>query len=150
MVTMLGRRKPATVSSVADAWTVAQGSYNGHPMLVRINTAYRETSDRGEYPIRIGVALPVNQPDDRGWPGSEEGHQLQDAEDKIVRAVRGRAVLVAVITGKNMREFVFHAHASDWIADFDQEASAAVTSHELQVMAQLDPDWNVYASLLSG
>src|SRR4051812_15891839 len=100
-------------------------------MLVRVNKAYRDASDRDGYPIRIGVALPLNSPDDRGWPSSDEGHQLQRAEDEMLRVVRGRAVLVAVITGKRMREFVFHAQTPEWIAEFDEQASALVTSHEV-------------------
>ena len=57
-------------------------------------------------------------------------------------------MLVLVITGKDMREFVFHSRDSDWIGEFHHEANEAVSTHELQVMAQTDPKWTVYRQFL--
>ena len=141
---VLRRGKNTRVETVDDVWTVAKGEHDGRPILFRVNTAYLGASDLDQFPIRIGVALPLNGPDGDGWPSGPEGQQLQMAEDAILAATRGRAVLVLVITGTGMREFVFHARTDDWIGEFDREASASVRTHQVQVMAQNDPGWTVY------
>lgn len=124
---MVRRSNEATVKSVDESWTVARAQYDGRPLIVRVNDACVQAGDLDQYPIRIGVALPLNDPDKDGWPSGPEGEQLQKAEDVIVGAARARAVLVAVITGTGMRELVFHARTSDWIGQFERDPSAAVT-----------------------
>jgi hypothetical protein len=117
-------------------------------MLLRVDTAYRDEAARAGHPIRVGVALPINEPTDRGWPSGPEGEELQVAEDEVVRLVADRAVLVAVITGKNVRELVLQARDSEWVAEFHRAADEAIATHEVQVIAETDPDWEVYRSLL--
>lgn len=145
---MFGHRNKPTVVSVEASWTIARAVDDGKPLLIGVNIAFRDAVDRDRYPIRIGVALPLNTPDDQGWPSSAEGHELQAAEDRIIDALNGRAILVGRITGRSMREFIFHASDHDWIGDFHSEVQASVTSHEVQVMAQTDPGWTVYQQLL--
>lgn len=58
-----------------------------------------------------------------------------------------RAVMVAVVTTGEMREFVLYTGAGDWIAKFDGDLQAAAGDHtEVQVMAQRDPEWTAYSS----
>ena len=138
------------VESTKDSWTLASATHGGKPMMIRVNVAYRDSTDRSAYPIRIGVAIPLNQPHERRWPTGPENQQLQSVEAGLDRLLAGRAVLVAAITGDNVREFVFHARDSEWIAAFHREAMATVVTHEVQVMAEHDPDWTVFHDLLPG
>ena len=58
--------------------------------------------------------------------------------------------MVAVITTSGMREFVLHSDSSDWIGGFQQDLAAALPTHQVQVLAQLDLEWTVYKNLDPG
>lgn len=45
-----------------------------------------------------------------------------------------------------MREFVLYTGSGDWIERFHGTLRAALPSHEVQVVAEHDPDWDVYQS----
>ncbi|MGH9113172.1 MAG: DUF695 domain-containing protein [Acidimicrobiales bacterium] len=138
-----------TVASVGDrGWRVAQGAFDGHPVIVRCNPGFRGAIDRAEWPIRIGVAFPLRAPDTIGWPSRTEGDELGRAEDEIVRLAADRAVIVAVITVNGVRELVLHARESGWIEQFHREAREAIATHEVQVVAERDPDWEVFEDLV--
>jgi Family of unknown function (DUF695) len=128
---------------------VAQGTFDGHPVVVRCNPGFRDAVDRAEWPIRIGVALPLRAPDAVGWPSRAEADELGRAEDEVVRIAGDRAVIVAVITVNGARELVLHARESGWIEQFHREAREAIATHEVQVVAQRDPGWEVYEDLVA-
>lgn len=100
-----------------------------------------------DFAIQIGIAVPLLNPDPGGLPRPDETEQLHSIEDTVDRLLGGRAVMVAVITTGEMREFVLYTGSGDWIAQFHTDLQAAVDTHEVQVVAQRDPDWNVYTSL---
>jgi hypothetical protein len=141
---MFGRRQKPTVESVEESWSISQGRHENRPILARFNKAYADTSDRSEYAIQIGVAIPVNAPDGRGWPAGDENEQLQVIEDEVVRTAAGRAVLVGVLTVKGVRELVLYSREGEWIEGFHQELQRSITTHEVQVMAQRDPKWTIF------
>jgi Family of unknown function (DUF695) len=146
---MQGDAVALRVASVGDrGWRVARGRFDGQPVVVRCNPRFRDAVDRAEWPIRIGVALPVRAPDSVGWPSRTEGNELGRAEDEIVRLAGDRAVIVAVITVSGVRELVLHARASGWIEEFHREAQEAIATHEVQVVAQDDPGWETFEALV--
>jgi hypothetical protein len=134
---------------MAPAWTVSEGMYNKKPLFARFNTAFRNAGDTANYPIQVGVAVPLQSPDDRGMPAAAELVELGKLEDLIVERVAGLAVMVGAITTNSMREFVLYTDKADWIEEFDHAMQAAVKSHRVQVMAQTDPKWSVYSQFVS-
>ncbi len=140
---MLGRKK-TTVEATQEAWDISRGEYDDMLLLARFNSAYRRASNLTDYPIQIGVAIPLVSPDAHGMPGSHEEVELAAIEETILREAAGQAVLVGVITTKSMREFVLYTTTGDWIESFHLRLSSGVASHEIQVMAKRDPEWTVY------
>jgi hypothetical protein len=147
---MLRRRASTTVAAAAaaDDWNILQGTFEGRPMFARFNPGFRAASDRGEYGIQVGVAIPLNAPNEHGLPAPPELEQLDQIEDEVVEKARDRAVLVGVFTTSSMREFVLYTRTSDWVESFHHELEVAVPTHEVQCMAQRDPDWNVYRTFV--
>ena len=151
----LFRKKQTPSSSVAvhprdiagDEWSVSEGQMDGAPVIVRFNQSIAAAAGHPEYSIQMGVALPLLTPNPGGLPTPEEAEELNAIEDVIDRLVGDKAVMVAVVTTGEMREFVLYTGSGDWIAKFDADLQAAAGDHEVQVMAQTDPEWNVYASL---
>src|SRR6185503_13592810 len=96
---------------------------------------------------RVGVTIPLRNPRPDGLPDKVESERLQSIEDALIAASKERAILVAVITTSGMRKFVFYTETGDWIPDFHQQMMRSTSSHEVQCMAQHDPDWTVYHQL---
>lgn len=146
---MLRRARPTVLEAQkVDAWQISRGEDDGHDLFARFNAAFRKAVDRESYPIQIGVALPLNEPDDLGLPTTEEGVALGEAEDVLLECAGDRAVLVGVITTHGMREFVLYTDQPDWVAGFREELQSAIASHSVQVMAQSDPGWHVYRTFV--
>jgi uncharacterized protein DUF695 len=59
------------------------------------------------------------------------------------------AVLVGVITASNMREFVLHSAMHDWLSAFHEELRAAGRPHDVQMIGEMDPEWQVYGQFVS-
>ena len=114
-----------------------------------MNGALAKVRDRNDYSIQIGVAVPLNDPDDRGLPCDGEAETLGNIEDLVVDIAGDRAVLVGVITTGSMREFILYTRSGDWIEGLHTQLSASVTTHRIDMMAQHDPDWTTYQSFMS-
>jgi hypothetical protein len=143
---MLGRKKGPTVATAEDSWAVYKGTRDGDLLLVRIQTTLRLARDRASYPIQIGVALPILTA--TGYPSPEENLELQDIEELVINEAGDRAVWVAALTVRGVRELVFYCSSGEWIAEFHQRLQSLVSSHEVQCMAQSDPDWSTYFAFL--
>jgi hypothetical protein len=90
-------------------WGLLEGRADDGPFLVR----YREfppTFPRTHYPVRLNLFWSMSQPDDNGLASEVETERLEQFENRLVAAVESDAhsVFVAALTGKGMREFVFH------------------------------------------
>ena len=143
---MFGRKKQTTVAAApSNGWQISSGEREGRPISTRFNAALARAADRRDYGIQIGVAVPLVDPDPWGLPRGGEFAQLDAIEDVVVATAGDRAVLVGVITTAAMREFVLYTGDGGWIADFHQSVQAQIDHHEIQVMAQTDPDWQVFA-----
>lgn len=136
------------VAEATSAWQVYEGNYSGKPLYARFNTAFRQAGDTADYPIQLGVAIPLNNPDQHGLPASAELDELAAIEDLIVEKVAGNAVLVGAITTNSMREFVLYTNNADWIEGFDHSMQEALAGHTVQVMAKTDPKWDVYGQFV--
>ncbi len=131
-------------------WSVGEGELEGKVMIVRSNTGYRGLGSVAGYEHQVGVAVPLRAPEPTGLPSPEEAAQLGDLEDSICTSLEAEAesLLVAVITGSGMREFVFYTRAPEEAKQRFELLRRSVTSHEIQLMIQPDKDWRVYAELV--
>jgi hypothetical protein len=148
---LFGQAKEQLVkeAETAAAWVVSEGSYNGKPLYARFNAAFSHAADTADYPIQVGVAIPLHSPDKRGLPLPAELDELAEVEDLIVEKVAGQAVMVGAITTNSMREFVLYTDKAEWIEGFDHAMQAAVKGHRVQVMAKTDPKWAVYSQFVN-
>lgn len=141
---MFGKKAPGDPRTLPENWAVSQGTYDGKPLITRFNVGLRQAAGHPAYPIQIGVAIPLKAPDARGLPGPDESAELILIEEELDRLVGTRAILVGAITTSGMREFILYSGEGDWIAQFHQDIQAAISHHEVQVMAQRDEGWATY------
>src|SRR5437763_16733679 len=91
----LGSLPPIT--SDADRWRVAEASYGGSPLLIRLNASATPWVGHAALPIRLGFAIPLNRPKDGGLPDPAENEELNEVEDIIRREVEAKATGVHVL-----------------------------------------------------
>ena len=144
---MFGLFKKAPQYPTECKWTVLQGEHEGRFMIVRRNDSAAQLRGHVEYRYRIGVAIPLKEPDERGLPSNEESSQLNIIEDKFTEALeRDRQCLeVLVITTGGMREFVFYSRDAAAAKSILEANTKSASGHELQSYIAEDPDWGVYA-----
>lgn len=127
-------------------WAVCTGEYEGRPMLVRRNGAGEQGIGHPSLPYQIGVAVPFLCPREDGMPPRDEDEQLHAIEDALSDSLKANnlCVFVLVITTKGMREFVFYTGDPDAVRGKVEAIQQRVQSHEVQLMIQHDPHWNVF------
>ena len=140
--------EPGGPIKIADDWQLSEGEYDGGYIVTRFNRGAKVIAGKPAYGIQIGVAVPLNQPNEHGLPGDVELGQLAAFEDDLDARLAGRAAFVGVITTGGMREFVLYTGSGDWIPGLHEELRSALPTHEVQMQAQTDPKWSVYRSFV--
>jgi Family of unknown function (DUF695) len=135
-----------STESQKESWSVAQGTNNGRPMFVRINTGLKLLAGKPPYDHRLGVAIPLQAPNQHGLPSKEESQQLNGIEDALRAAVLSseKTHLAVVITTNGFREFVFYTSVPRDIVITMERFRKEVTSHQIQFHVKPDTTWEVY------
>jgi hypothetical protein len=129
------------VETADDPWEFFTGvAADGTEFLARFATRYRDDEPfRREHTIRIGIAIPFS------WRlRARHGARLEAIEEEVISAAGDATTLVGVITTSKMREFVLYSGAPERIPDFHDELRRAFPKYDVQVVAEEDPDWQVY------
>lgn len=147
-----GQCRIEEVSADAATWEIVEGLYEDTPIVVRYNSGYRDTSDRSAWPYQIGVTVPLGNAGPDGFPLEPELEELSLVEDVLADSLRGGppAVLVGVISTRGMREFVLYTRDPAWVEPWAGSLSERIETHDVQVMIQPDPEWDVYEAFASG
>ena len=93
--------------------------------------------------------MPLHSPEQTGLPSPTEDAELAAIEDAIRGLLQEQAesLLVAVITTSGMREFVLYTRAPEVAEKRFEQLRTRIVTHQIQLMIQLDNDWDVYAQL---
>ncbi len=131
-----------------EQWSVFETSTSEGPLVFRINVSAAQWAKHPALGIRVGFALPLNQPVPGGLPDPAENRQLNDVEDQIFSCVMasGPAIEVLAISTGTFKEYIFYIQNGDAVAQMHDKLRSEITSHEVQCMAVHDPEWMVYAS----
>jgi hypothetical protein len=116
-------------------------------MLVRKNQGTSLQTNRGRFPVRLGVAVPFLKPDASGMPSPDELLALARIEDLLCAEVEaeGNGVFTLAITTNGMREFVFYVTEAGWAHACVERVRAQVPDHQLQMYSEPDRAWQIYS-----
>ena len=126
------------------AWYIYRGGDAHGELHARFDHDARSLAGRPEFEIQVGLAVPLLEPGPDGLPLEHELPDLDAIERVVVQEAGDRAVLVGVISTGGVREFVLYTGDGQWLEEFQGAVSAAVETHEIQMMARRDPEWLVY------
>ncbi len=139
-------RLPA-ITDPAHTWGVAQGNYEGSPLIVRFSQSAKEWCSHPDLPIKLGFAIPLNAPTEGGRPNPAENDQLDHEIEDIIRgevAARTKGIHALVLTTGTMKEFVFYIPRGIDIKTLHEAIQAAVPTHQVQCVAVSEPNWESY------
>jgi hypothetical protein len=128
------------------SWTVNEGQLNGRPIFVRRNESAKAFAGHRDYRFRVGVAVPLRNPNGNGLPTDDEMNQLNSIEDALTQALEANqdSLHVLAITTGGMREFVYYTRNPQGARSTIECAQAVASSHEIQNYIEEDPHWKVY------
>ena len=130
------------------AWYIYRGGDEKGPLHGRFDHDARPLAGSADYTIQIGVAIPLLEPGPDGLPQEHEIPALDEIERTIVGVAEGDAVLVGVISTGGVREYVLYTGDGEWLEAYHDALSEAIDSHEVQMMARLDPEWTIYRAFV--
>lgn len=130
--------------------SVAEDQSGGKVMIVRSNTGYRQFPGVSDYEYQAGIAVPFRASEPTGLPSPDEEAELGEIEDTVRQSFQEHAesLLVAIVTADGMREFVLYTRAPEQLRQRFERLRNGFTSHEIQLIIQLDKDWEIYAELV--
>jgi hypothetical protein len=137
---------PRDQLAIGQDWKVGQSKYGGKPLIVRFNAGAEAIAGHPDYRYQVGIAVPLKSPNEHGLPDVEEDRQLAGIEDQIIRTLEDarESILVGVISTGGMREFVCYSTNAESVRQKFERLQHSITSHDLQLMIQVDPQWTVY------
>ena len=146
-IPFFGKRFPTREEiCLPDEWTVGEGEHDGRPIIVRFLKSAKDLCGHPEYQHQVGIAVPFNQADEKGFPSQEEFKALEDIEDRMTDLLTegNESLLVGILTCRGMREFVLYTSSPEEVQRKFRQLQASVQSHGLQFMMQPDKDWLTY------
>ncbi len=131
-------------------WGVAQGEFEGAPLIVRYNITAGKWAGHAGLPVKLGFAIPFVRPNAGGLPDAGEDDDLGHIEDLVVREVLSavRGVYALALTTGVMKEFIFYISPGGDIATLHARIRSQVAGHEVQCMAVEEPAWTSYRTFV--
>ena len=133
-----------------ESWKVGHGEYGGKVLIARFNAGLKEIAGHPEYPYQVGIAVPLKEPTEQGLPTVDEDEALAIVEQQLAKVLEDarESLLVGVLSTGGMREFVFYTVDPAAVREKFERLQGTISSHELQLMIQEDPAWNVYRGFI--
>jgi hypothetical protein len=115
-------------------------------MVLRINSDAAKYAGHPELPIRLGVTVAFNAPNDHGFCTPEEGEQLNQIEDQLISRLQANhtGFLVLVVTYGGKREFIFYVRDQQQVSTAVEAVQDTTASHKLLYGLETDPNWSYY------
>ena len=127
-----------------DSWSVLEQKDAG--LIVRINNGLREAIGHPDYPVKMGIAVPVKKSQ-----GEETFNKKDQLEKKIAETLGSNGIVTCVING--MKEPQFFEFLTYTKNGFDLNSIGKSLDDKfpdlgIQMYAKLDPKWEAYKSFL--
>jgi hypothetical protein len=105
------------------AWYIYRGADASGPLHGRFDHEGRPLAGSPQYPIQVGIAIPLLDPGDDGLAQVHELPALEEIERTVVGVAEGQALLVGVITTAGTREYVLYTGDGEWLEAYHSALS---------------------------
>ena len=127
-------------------WSILSGQENEKPIVVRRNNSVKQYFENSDFSYRIGIAIPLLDPNEVGLPSEEEMKILNLIEGELSEQLEkdDLSIQVLAITTHGMREFVYYTCSPKIIEQVIYNVRNKFSSHEIQFYVKEDKEWSVY------
>jgi len=138
------KKKYLPIIEYPESWSIIKETPN--PILIRINMGYKDAVGHPDYPIKMGIAIPVQVHDETIMNIKGE---IEDILDDVLLK-KGDGALVAIITGLEGQKFIeFLSYTKRGGIDFakiHQDLKEKFKEYEVQMYANNDVKWEAFKS----
>ncbi len=127
-------------------WSILNGEQNGQPMFIRKNESAKILASHPDYSYRVGIAIPLLDPNEQGLPSNDEMESLNRIEDKLIEFLESNqdSLQVLSITTNRMQEFVFYTRNPQGSQMAVEKLKLETPTYELQYYVEEDKKWKLY------
>jgi len=134
------------ISEYTEGWNILEDQNN--QMIIRVSSGYKDAAGHPDYPIKMGVAVPLNYTD-----GEMIGNLKNSIEDSIEGILNKgeKGVLVTIITSlgeQKFLEFVSYTKSELDFKSLHEQLINTFPKEEVQMYAERDLKWDTYLSFL--
>ncbi len=144
MLNFFKKKKFLPIGEYSESWAIIEELPN--TTLVRINMGFKDAMGHPDYPIKMGIAIPVEVHDEATMKIKSE---IEDILNDILLK-KGDGALVAIITGLEGQKFIeFLSYTKRGGVDFTkihQDLKDKFKDYEVQMYANNDVKWDAYKS----
>ena len=144
MFNLFKKKKYLSINDYPESWSIITEKPN--PTIIRVNTGYKDAIGHPDYPIKMGIAIPVDTHDEATMNVKSEIEDILN--DTLLK--KGDGALVAIITGLEGQRFIeFLSYTKRGGIDFakiHQDLKTRFKDYEVQMYAENDIEWKAYRS----
>ncbi|HEY8780936.1 MAG TPA: hypothetical protein VIM16_04910 [Mucilaginibacter sp.] len=144
MLNLFKKKKFLPILEYPESWSIIEEAPN--LTLVRINMGYKDAMGHPDYPIKMGIAIPVEVHDESTMKIKGE---IEDILNDILLK-KGDGALVAIITGLEGQKFIeflsYTKRGGINFAKIHQDLKDKFKDYEIQMYANNDVKWEAFKS----
>ena len=135
---VLGCRQPTPDGQ----WTVAAGSDNGFPMIVRSRASVPSGVVPREYPHLMAITWKY-APETSGMPPKAENQRMEELEALIESGIEASrtAIMTVAVTCNGVREWQLYAKDETAFMEALNKTLAGRPVYPIEIVHQVDPEW---------
>jgi len=144
MFNLFRKKKYLPIADYPESWAIIEEKIN--PTIIRINMGYKDAIGHIDYPIKMGIAIPVEFHDETTMAIKSE---IEDILNDILLKT-GDGALVAIITGLEGQKFIeflsYTKRGGINFAKIHQDLKDKFKDYKIQMYADNDIEWEAYKS----
>jgi hypothetical protein len=133
-----------------DEWTIAEGTIDGRPSMVRFRPSLSKVLGNPLLPRRLVVIWEYGDDGDSGMPDAEISEDLELFENALTEALDSdrAGVLAFVFTHLGFREWHYYFSTLNVVGERINDALSEQPDLPIELKAFDDPDWNELAAVI--
>ena len=133
-----------------DRWFVAEGSYQGKPLIMRARGHLQHLVGHWRYPRRMTVKWTIQNEIAAGLPDEAELERMTRFEERLLEALEHdmQAIAIAVVTCDGAREWIFYTSDLDESQRRINATFADDPVFPIELIYVEDPTWAEYVGII--
>lgn len=137
------------MDKIKESWSLFKLNKNGKNYIVRCNSWLWNMIADPKYPYKVGIAIPLEQVDENGFPTKKVAAELYRLEDTIIQEMQKakESLFAGSITGGEIKEFFLYTSNISGIKKKLNKIKNLFKNYELQLSIVEDKNWDVFKQL---